>query len=154
MGILENGQNVFFEVSFWWNSDFLADFFPKVYFVLTNSLIIFAVINILVAVSCSHMPCTRRNLKYCEIIFRFYTFLSFIIFVDHKSQFFTVSYFFFHFFLCKKTSFCPVFGNKWDLNFCVFSKIKFLLAYFFMKKVCAPILFLQVLFSIPVMFVL
>ena len=60
-----------FRVSFWWNSDFLADFFPKVYCVLTISLIIFAVIKILVAVSCSCMPCTRRNLKYCEIIFHF-----------------------------------------------------------------------------------
>ena len=48
-----------------------------------------------------------------RLFFVFTLFSSFIIFCDHKLQFFTVSYFFFTYFLRKKTSFWPVFGNKW-----------------------------------------
>ena len=111
-----------FRVSFWWNSDFLADFFPKVYCVLTISLIIFAVIKILVAVSCSCMPCTRRNLKYCEIIFHFWTFSSFIILsiINHsflqfhkkKSLFFCVKRRVFGLFLVINEVSCAVSKNS------------------------------------------
>ena len=77
---------------------FFGRFFPKVYIFWTNSLIIFAVYKILIAVSSLQLPCTRGNLNPCEIIFRFTVFSSFIFFFDHKLQFFYSFIFFFSLF--------------------------------------------------------
>ena len=92
-GFLENGQKGVFEVSFWWNSNFLADFFPRNYIFLTRSLVIFAVSKILFTFFFLRVPCTRGNLKFFKIISSFYTFSIFIILSIIQSQFFTVSYF-------------------------------------------------------------
>ena len=73
---------------------FFGRLFPKVYIFWTNLLIIFAVNKILIAVSSLQLQFIMGNLNFCEIIFRYRVFSGFIIFFDHKLQFFTVSYFF------------------------------------------------------------
>ena len=112
MGILENGQTVFFLVSFLMKLGFFCKLFPKSLQFLDKLGDNICPFKILIAVSSLQLPCTRGNFNFCEIIFPFSNFSRFIIFLIVNHSFF--SFIIFYHFFCVKRKITSVMTDFWN----------------------------------------
>ena len=112
MGILENGQTVFFLVPFWWNSDFFADFFPKVYTFWINSVIIFALSKFWSQFLRYNCHVQGAISTFARIFFLFHIFRVSLFFWSSITVFY--SFIIFYHFFCVKRKITSVMTDFWN----------------------------------------
>ena len=112
MGILENGQTVFFLVPFWWNSDFFCRLFPKSLHFLDKLGDNICPFKILIAVSSLQLPCTRRNSAFARLFFLFHIFRVSLFFWSSITVFY--SFIIFYHFFCVKRKITSVMTDFWN----------------------------------------